>query len=135
MLAWLNCHASISSFSVGLAKKRLSSIFLACVTCKKACNIFRLIKEAGKQDPELAYISSNFITGHGIGKNQPRNKQMEVEFRKQEEVTSRKIVETSSTLRTFGFFFFFVCMCLQKQNNPTGRVWAQSLEVEGIPLL
>lgn len=47
----------------------------------------RLIKEAGKQDPELAYISSNFITGHGIGKNQPRNKQMEVEFRKQEEVT------------------------------------------------
>ncbi|XP_028926941.1 endoribonuclease Dicer [Ornithorhynchus anatinus] len=46
----------------------------------------RLIKEAGKQDPELAYISSNFITGHGIGKNQPRNKQMEVEFRKQEEV-------------------------------------------------
>ncbi|XP_043930553.1 endoribonuclease Dicer [Protopterus annectens] len=46
----------------------------------------RLVKEAGKQDPELAYISSNFITGHGIGKNQPRNKQMEVEFRKQEEV-------------------------------------------------
>ncbi|XP_075048206.1 LOW QUALITY PROTEIN: endoribonuclease Dicer [Mixophyes fleayi] len=46
----------------------------------------RLIKEAGKQDTELAYISSNFITGHGIGKNQPRNKQMEVEFRKQEEV-------------------------------------------------
>lgn len=46
----------------------------------------RLIKEAGKQDPELAYISSNFITGHGIGKNQPRSKQMEVEFRKQEEV-------------------------------------------------
>uniref|UniRef100_A0A4W3IRF0 ribonuclease III n=1 Tax=Callorhinchus milii TaxID=7868 RepID=A0A4W3IRF0_CALMI len=46
----------------------------------------RLIKEAGKQDPELSYISSNFITGHGIGKNQPRNKQMEVEFRKQEEV-------------------------------------------------
>lgn len=45
-----------------------------------------LIKEAGKQDPELAYISSNFITGHSIGKNQPRNKQMEVEFRKQEEV-------------------------------------------------
>uniref|UniRef100_A0A8C8RTW7 ribonuclease III n=1 Tax=Pelusios castaneus TaxID=367368 RepID=A0A8C8RTW7_9SAUR len=43
-------------------------------------------QEAGKQDPELAYISSNFITGHGIGKNQPRNKQMEVEFRKQEEV-------------------------------------------------
>uniref|UniRef100_A0A8B9Z426 ribonuclease III n=1 Tax=Buteo japonicus TaxID=224669 RepID=A0A8B9Z426_9AVES len=48
--------------------------------------ISKLIKEAGKQDPELAYISSNFITGHGIGKNQPRNKQMEVEFRKQEEV-------------------------------------------------
>ncbi|KAG8561794.1 hypothetical protein GDO81_015478, partial [Engystomops pustulosus] len=46
----------------------------------------RLIKEAGKQDPELAYISSNFITGHGIGKSQLRNKQMEVEFRKQEEV-------------------------------------------------
>ncbi|XP_016056495.1 PREDICTED: endoribonuclease Dicer isoform X1 [Miniopterus natalensis] len=46
----------------------------------------RLIKEAGKQDPELAYISSNFITGHGIGKNQPRTKQMEAEFRKQEEV-------------------------------------------------
>ncbi|KAM8920949.1 endoribonuclease Dicer isoform 1-T1 [Pelodytes ibericus] len=46
----------------------------------------RLIKEAGKQDPELAYISSNFITGHGIGKNHPRNKQMEMEFRKQEEV-------------------------------------------------
>lgn len=46
----------------------------------------RLIKEAGKQDPELTYISSNFITGHSIGKNQPRNKQMEVEFRKQEEV-------------------------------------------------
>lgn len=46
----------------------------------------RLIKEAGKQDPELAYISSNFITGHGIGKSQPRNKQMEMEFRKQEEV-------------------------------------------------
>uniref|UniRef100_A0A6J0V589 ribonuclease III n=2 Tax=Pogona vitticeps TaxID=103695 RepID=A0A6J0V589_9SAUR len=46
----------------------------------------RLIKEAGKQDPELTYISSNFITGHGIGKNQPRSKQMEVEFRKQEEV-------------------------------------------------
>ncbi|CAH6850793.1 Dicer1 [Phodopus roborovskii] len=46
----------------------------------------RLIKEAGKQDPELAYISSNFITGHGIGKNQPRSKQMEAEFRKQEEV-------------------------------------------------
>ncbi|XP_034713543.1 endoribonuclease Dicer [Etheostoma cragini] len=46
----------------------------------------RLIKEAGKQDPELAYISSNFITGHSIGKNQARNKQMEVEFRKQEEV-------------------------------------------------
>uniref|UniRef100_A0A8C7T3F3 ribonuclease III n=1 Tax=Oncorhynchus mykiss TaxID=8022 RepID=A0A8C7T3F3_ONCMY len=46
----------------------------------------RLIKEAGKQDTELAYISSNFITGHSIGKNQPRNKQLEVEFRKQEEV-------------------------------------------------
>ncbi|KAM9707756.1 endoribonuclease Dicer isoform 2-T2 [Menidia menidia] len=46
----------------------------------------RLIKEAGKQDPDLAYISSNFITGHSIGKNQPRSKQMEVEFRKQEEV-------------------------------------------------
>ncbi|XP_054651562.1 endoribonuclease Dicer isoform X1 [Dunckerocampus dactyliophorus] len=46
----------------------------------------RLIKEAGKQDPELAYISNNFITGHSIGKSQPRNKQMEVEFRKQEEV-------------------------------------------------
>ncbi|XP_077415701.1 endoribonuclease Dicer isoform X2 [Vanacampus margaritifer] len=46
----------------------------------------RLIKEAGKQDPELAYINNNFITGHTIGKNQPRNKQMEVEFRKQEEV-------------------------------------------------
>uniref|UniRef100_A0A671MDI4 ribonuclease III n=1 Tax=Sinocyclocheilus anshuiensis TaxID=1608454 RepID=A0A671MDI4_9TELE len=43
-------------------------------------------QEGGKQDPELAYISSNFITGHSIGKNQPRNKQMEVEFRKQEEV-------------------------------------------------
>lgn len=50
------------------------------------CVFFSLIKEAGKQDPELAYISSNFITGHSIGKNQPRNKQMEVEFRKQEEV-------------------------------------------------
>lgn len=48
-----------------------------------------LIKEAGKQDPELAYISSNFITGHSIGKNQARNKQMEVEFRKQEEVRER----------------------------------------------
>uniref|UniRef100_A0AAQ5YPE5 ribonuclease III n=1 Tax=Amphiprion ocellaris TaxID=80972 RepID=A0AAQ5YPE5_AMPOC len=48
--------------------------------------ISNLIKEAGKQDPELAYISSNFITGHSIGKNQLRNKQMEVEFRKQEEV-------------------------------------------------
>ncbi|XP_061551419.1 endoribonuclease Dicer isoform X2 [Phycodurus eques] len=46
----------------------------------------RLIKEAGKQDAELSYISNNFITGHSIGKNQPRNKQMEVEFRKQEEV-------------------------------------------------
>lgn len=50
------------------------------------CVCIRLIKEAGKQDPELAYISSNFITGHSISKNQPRNKQMEVEFRKQEEV-------------------------------------------------
>lgn len=50
------------------------------------CSPARLIKEAGKQDPELAYISSNFITGHSIGKNHPRNKQMEVEFRKQEEV-------------------------------------------------
>ena len=50
------------------------------------CSSLSLIKEAGKQDPELAYISSNFITGHSIGKNQPRNKQMEVEFRKQEEV-------------------------------------------------
>ncbi|KAM9804063.1 endoribonuclease Dicer [Neosynchiropus ocellatus] len=46
----------------------------------------RLIKEAGKQDPELAYINNNFITGHSICKNQPRNKQMEIEFRKQEEV-------------------------------------------------
>uniref|UniRef100_S4RXR2 ribonuclease III n=1 Tax=Petromyzon marinus TaxID=7757 RepID=S4RXR2_PETMA len=46
----------------------------------------RLIKEAGKQDPELAYISSNFITGHGIGKNQPRSRHNEAEFRKQEEV-------------------------------------------------
>lgn len=52
-----------------------------------SCVKRRLIKEAGKQDPELAYISSNFITGHSIGKNQPRNKQMEVEFRKQEEVS------------------------------------------------
>lgn len=34
----------------------------------------------------MAYISSNFITGHSIGKYQLRNKQMEVEFRKQEEV-------------------------------------------------
>uniref|UniRef100_A0A3Q3EJC3 ribonuclease III n=1 Tax=Kryptolebias marmoratus TaxID=37003 RepID=A0A3Q3EJC3_KRYMA len=48
--------------------------------------VLNLIKEAGKQDLELAYINSNFITGHSIGKNQPRNKQMEVEFRKQEEV-------------------------------------------------
>lgn len=38
----------------------------------------------------MAYISSNFITGHSIGKNQPRNKQMEVEFRKQEEVYRQK---------------------------------------------
>ena len=52
----------------------------------------RLIKEAGKQDPELAYISSNFITGHSIGKNQPRNKQMEVEFRKQEEVRTERVL-------------------------------------------
>lgn len=49
-----------------------------------------MIKEAGKQDPELAYISSNFITGHSIGKYQLRNKQMEVEFRKQEEVGERE---------------------------------------------
>uniref|UniRef100_A0A671XE87 ribonuclease III n=1 Tax=Sparus aurata TaxID=8175 RepID=A0A671XE87_SPAAU len=48
--------------------------------------ISKQVCDAGKQDPELAYISSNFITGHSIGKNQPRNKQMEVEFRKQEEV-------------------------------------------------
>lgn len=54
---------------------------------------FRLIKEAGKQDPELAYISSNFITGHSIGKYQLRNKQMEVEFRKQEEVGEQPSVE------------------------------------------
>lgn len=53
---------------------------------------FSLIKEAGKQDPELAYISSNFITGHSIGKNQLRNKQMEVEFRKQEEVNNFSFV-------------------------------------------
>lgn len=52
--------------------------------------VFSLIKEAGKQDPELAYISSNFITGHSIGKYQLRNKQMEVEFRKQEEVGERE---------------------------------------------
>lgn len=50
-----------------------------------------LIKEAGKQDPELAYISSNFITGHSIGKYQLRNKQMEVEFRKQEEVREHSV--------------------------------------------
>lgn len=83
---------------------------MGCATSKNTSDIFRLIKEAGKQDPELAYISSNFITGHGIGKNQPRNKQMEVEFRKQEEVTWRKIVGTNGTFRTFGlpvFFFFF----------------------------
>uniref|UniRef100_A0A663M4R6 ribonuclease III n=1 Tax=Athene cunicularia TaxID=194338 RepID=A0A663M4R6_ATHCN len=68
-LAFLNdCNVSVHS------KERDSTL------------ISKLIKEAGKQDPELAYISSNFITGHGIGKNQPRNKQMEVEFRKQEEV-------------------------------------------------
>lgn len=54
--------------------------------------VFSLIKEAGKQDPELAYISSNFITGHSIGKYQLRNKQMEVEFRKQEEVGERERV-------------------------------------------
>lgn len=53
--------------------------------------VFSLIKEAGKQDPELAYISSNFITGHSIGKYQLRNKQMEVEFRKQEEVRERSV--------------------------------------------
>uniref|UniRef100_A0A8C4R0U4 ribonuclease III n=1 Tax=Eptatretus burgeri TaxID=7764 RepID=A0A8C4R0U4_EPTBU len=46
----------------------------------------RLIKEVGKHEPELAYISSNFITGHGIGKNQLRNRHNEAEFRKQEEV-------------------------------------------------
>uniref|UniRef100_A0ACB8G5N5 Endoribonuclease Dicer n=1 Tax=Sphaerodactylus townsendi TaxID=933632 RepID=A0ACB8G5N5_9SAUR len=57
-----------------------------CAFTGKSKRLIRLIKEAGKQDPELAYISSNFITGHGIGKNQPRSKQMEVEFRKQEEV-------------------------------------------------
>uniref|UniRef100_A0A8C0ZH23 ribonuclease III n=1 Tax=Cyanistes caeruleus TaxID=156563 RepID=A0A8C0ZH23_CYACU len=68
-LAFLNdCNISVHS------KERDSTL------------ISKLIKEAGKQDPELAYISSNFITGHGIGKNQPRSKQMEVEFRKQEEV-------------------------------------------------
>ncbi|NXW00651.1 DICER Endoribonuclease, partial [Fregetta grallaria] len=72
---------------VGIScKQKIVFHFLGYVTSENACNIFRLIKEAGKQDPELAYISSNFITGHGIGKNQPRNKQMEVEFRKQEEV-------------------------------------------------
>lgn len=108
-------------FNIVIVNKRLSSIFWF-VTSKNTCNIFRLIKEAGKQDPELAYISSNFITGHGIGKNQPRNKQMEVEFRKQEEVISRKIIETSSTFRTFFFFL-------------TDRVWAQSLEVQGIPMV
>lgn len=67
-------------------------LFVVCAssaegTVKCTCRVLlSLIKEAGKQDPELAYISSNFITGHSIGKNQPRNKQMEVEFRKQEEV-------------------------------------------------
>lgn len=61
--------------------------------------ILRLIKEAGKQDPELAYISSNFITGHGIGKNQPRSKQMEAEFRKQEEVTVTAVL--LNTLKTW----------------------------------
>ncbi|XP_041132494.1 endoribonuclease Dicer-like [Polyodon spathula] len=61
----------------------------------------RLIKEAGKQDPELAYISSNFITGHSIGKNQPRNKQMEVEFRKQEEVLRKfRVHETNLLIAT-----------------------------------
>lgn len=55
--------------------------------------VFSLIKEAGKQDPELAYISSNFITGHSIGKYQLRNKQMEVEFRKQEEVRERSVAQ------------------------------------------
>lgn len=58
-----------------------------------------MIKEAGKQDPELAYISSNFITGHGIGKNQPRNKQMEAEFRKQEEVTFAQITAATVLAR------------------------------------
>lgn len=97
-------------------------------TSKNACNVFRLIKEAGKQDPELAYISSNFITGHGIGKNQPRNKQMEVEFRKQEEVTSRKIIETIVLPAPFIFLFFFFF----HQQAVSG---VQSLEVQGIHLV
>ncbi|XP_045154133.1 endoribonuclease Dicer-like [Echinops telfairi] len=46
----------------------------------------RLIKEASKQDPELAYISSNFITGYSTETDQPQDNQMEAEFRKQEEV-------------------------------------------------
>lgn len=62
------------------------------------CFLPSLIKEAGKQDPELAYISSNFITGHSIGKNHPRNKQMEVEFRKQEEVSLKSCIDTPSWL-------------------------------------
>ncbi|XP_054256042.1 endoribonuclease Dicer isoform X3 [Indicator indicator] len=74
-LTFLNdCNISVHS------KERDSTLI------SKQVRTLRLIKEAGKQDPELSYISSNFITGHGIGKNQPRNKQMEVEFRKQEEV-------------------------------------------------
>ncbi|XP_075398675.1 endoribonuclease Dicer-like [Tenrec ecaudatus] len=51
-----------------------------------AVALHRLIKEAGKQDPELAYISSNFITGHRIETDQPQDNQMEAEFRKREEV-------------------------------------------------
>lgn len=102
---------------------------MGCVTSKNTCNIFRLIKEAGKQDPELAYISSNFITGHGIGKNQPRNKQMEVEFRKQEEVTSRKKNLNWQYLQNL------VYMCVfENKTNQQAESGTQSLEVRGTAL-
>lgn len=93
--AWMwNC--SFQSFS-GPRAGRLShhhqlDVELHRLQTSLMCFLPSLIKEAGKQDPELAYISSNFITGHSIGKNHPRNKQMEVEFRKQEEVNLKSCI-------------------------------------------
>ncbi|XP_035677529.1 endoribonuclease Dicer-like [Branchiostoma floridae] len=49
----------------------------------------KLLQEFAKSDPDLAYISSSCITGHGLSSRGMRSRETEMAFRRQEEILRR----------------------------------------------